>query len=50
MLTSWKFVHTVPEALSLLLQVVKKDDVNVIKMFYDIPDPPVTPKYHLYVH
>ena len=34
-LASRKFVHVVPEAW--FLGTVKKDDVEIIKMFYDIP-------------
>ena len=34
-LASRKFMHAVPE--TWFLSTVKKDDVKIIKMFYDIP-------------
>jgi hypothetical protein len=38
-------MHTVPEPW--LLPVVKKDNLNIITIIYDIPGPPATPKYPL---
>ena len=43
-MTSQKFMPAVPEVW--LLSTVKKDDVKIIKMFYDIPaplDPKISP-------
>jgi hypothetical protein len=42
------FVRAVPKVW--LFGPVQKDDVNIIKMFYDIPCPVPTPKYPLYEH